>query len=348
MTAESFNTCSEPNKNKRSIKDPYASSCEYKPQFQSCAEGVQNYYHAPDAPYPGIDEDILNKKTGLGEPNYCDPMLTGQIIDNADQPQLPPTKSVIYRYAKGFRSIDEAAQKLFQNVQVIDDRGKVFKVPIMWGSQEKAVAAILQNNVRKDNTGVVDRITLPMMSIFTSDYEFPRERYIHHMAIDYKRGVQRFDNQGHKVGAIGGSPSMTHREQTENDTILGTTRGIPVNLGYTLTIWTAFWEDMNQILEQIGTKFNPLAYIRISGVTNWESNIRIDSIDNNLDTEPGDINKRVFKFVIHLTAESYIPQPIIRRKSVLKTKVEITDGIEESEIQTIIARIEDAVGDINV
>jgi hypothetical protein len=105
-----------------------------------------------------------------------------------------------------------------------------------------------------------------------------------------------------------------------------------------------FWEDMNQIMEQIATKFSPLAYIRVHGVTNWESTVRIDSVSNNVDTEPGDTNKRVFKFQINLTAESYIPQPIVRRKAVLKTRIEILDSITDQDVENVVARIEDAVG----
>lgn len=348
MTEKSFNDCGEPGNPFNFQKDPQAVPCTPKPQSRNCDGWVENLHHAPDASFQGLDADLMHRKEGLGEPNYCDPMLTGKIVDDPNTPPLAPDRSVVYRYAKGFRSIDEAVRGLFENVDVIDDRGKVFRVPIIWGSQERAIAAILQKNVRKDNTGVVDRIILPMLSIYTSEYSFPRERFIHHMAVDYKRGIQRYNNDGYEVGAIGGSPGMTHQEQRNADTILGTTRGIPVDLGYTLTIWTAFWEDMNQILEQIANKFNPLAYIRLQGVTNWESTVRIDSVSNNLDVEPGDINKRVFKFVLNLTAESYIPQPIIRRKAVLKTRVEVADSIDPSDIQSVIARIENAVGDLEI
>ena len=120
-----------------------------------------------------------------------------------------------------------------------------------------------------------------------------------------------------------------------------------VDLGYTLTIWTKFWEDMNQILEQIRSKFNRFAYIRVQGVNLWESTVRIDSVTNNLDTEPGDTNNRVFKFQISLTAESYIPQPIVKRKAVLKTSTEVLDSVSDFDIANIIARIETAVGDIS-
>ena len=274
-------------------------------------------------------------------------MTTGKIVEDPDDPPLPPDKSVIYRYAQGFRSVDEAVKKLFENVVVYDEQGKVFRVPIMWGSQERAVAAILQKNVRKDNTGVVDRVVLPFMSVYTSSYAFPRERFISEMAIDYFRGTRHYDKRGNLLGNVAGSPSFTHQERcSPYDTILGVTRGIPIDLGYTLTIWTKFWQDMNQIINQVATKFNPLAYIRVQGVTLWESTVRIDSVSNNLDTEPGDMNNRVFKFQFSLTAESYVPQPIIRRKAVLKTRTEIVDSTHDLDIANVIARIEQAVEDL--
>jgi hypothetical protein len=346
MPKKTLNECGEPTQpNPRTLKDPQPICPEEVTKFHSC-DGLENLHHAPTAPFQGLDADLLNKREGLGEPNYCDPMLTGKIVDDPELPALPPDRDVVYRYAKGFRSIDEAVKKLFMNIDVIDDEGKVFRVPVQWGSQERAVAAIVQANVRKDDTGVVDRLVLPMLSIYTSDYNLPRERYIYHKAIDYKRGKVWFDTRGNRLGAIGGSPGMTHQERRPNDTVLGVTRGLPVDLGYTITIWTAFWEDMNQILEQITNKFSPVAYIRLQGVTNWENTVRIDSISNNLDLEPGDINKRVFKFQIHVTAESYIPQPIVRRKANLKTRIEISDRIDDSEVQCIVSRIEQAVGEV--
>ena len=319
--------------------------CEPQPLHKGC-DGFEKD-DSSDVVFQGLDADLAFKMEGLGEPVFCNPMTTGQIMDNPDDPPLPPDRSVIYRYAQGFRSIDEAVKKLFENVVVYDEQGKVFRVPIMWGSQERAVAAILQTNVRKDNSGVVDRVVLPFMSVYTSSYAFPRERFISEMAVDYFRGTKHLDNLGRPIGSPAGSPSFTHQERiSPYDTILGVTRGIPVDLGYTLTIWAKFWQDMNQILNQVVTKFNPLAYIRIQGVTLWESTVRIDSVSNNLDTEPGDMNNRVFKFQISLTAESYVPQPIVRRKAVLKTETEIVDNTSDLDIANIIARIEEAVGDI--
>jgi len=86
----------------------------------------------------------------------------------------------------------------------------------------------------------------------------------------------------------------------------------------------------------------------VQGVPNWETTVKIDSIANNLNAEPGDKELRIVKFQINMTAETFIPQPIGRRKAVLKTKVDILDGLSDCEIQEVVARIEETVGDIDI
>jgi hypothetical protein len=122
-------------------------------------------------------------------------------------------------------------------------------------------------------------------------------------------------------------------------------RGIPVNKTYTLTAWTMYMEDIDQILEQIILKFSPVAYIRIRGV-NWETIVTLDSIANNVDYEPGDQNQRIIKFEFNLTARAYIPQPMVRNKSVLKTKVDFYNDVDEQKITEVLGRLEDSVENV--
>ena len=102
---------------------------------------------------------------------------------------------------------------------------------------------------------------------------------------------------------------------------------------------------MNQILEQILLKFSPIAYIRVRGVP-WETGVKLDSIANNLDVEPGDQNIRVVKYQFNLTAETYIPQPITRRKAVLKTKTNVFNSTKQEEITEVLQRIDEAVEEL--
>ena len=92
--------------------------------------------------------DISNKKVGIGEQRLCDPMQTGQIVNDVEK----PNRNVVYRYSKAIRGCDEAVMDLFRNIVVLDEDGKAHPVPIIWATQEKAVAAVLQQNVRKDNS----------------------------------------------------------------------------------------------------------------------------------------------------------------------------------------------------
>ena len=217
--------------------------------------------------FNGWIDNANNTKTGLGSGQQGDLMQTGQIINDANNPD----QSTIYRYSKGVRACDEAMLDMFRNVVCLDEDGKAHPIPIIWGTQEKAVAALTFQNVRKDNSLVVDRIRLPMMAIFNNSISFNQDRYVYHKAIDYMR-YYRPDAK----------PGFTTNEKYERDTIFGVARGIPVDIGYTLYLWTLYLEDMNQMVEQVITKFSPIAYIQARGIP-WETIVKIESIANNID-----------------------------------------------------------------
>jgi hypothetical protein len=275
-------------------------------------------------------EKAARSKVGIGKEAQCDPMQTGQMVEDIKD----PNRQVLYRYSKSLRGCDEALVDLFSNIVVIDEDGKAHKVPIVWGTQEKAVAWILQDNVRKDGSLVVERIRLPMLAIYSSGMEFDQTRYTYHKALDYMR---RLDPERR--------PGLYSKEKFERDTVFGVARGIPVNKTYSLVVWTMYMEDMDQILEQVILKFSPVAYIRIRGV-NWETTVSLDSIANNVDNEPGDQNQRIIKFEFNLTARAYIPQPMVRNRSVLGTKVDFHNSVEEQKVAEVLARMEDSVENI--
>lgn len=277
-------------------------------------------------------EDATMNKMGQGAHALCDPQQTGHIIN--EQGGGEPNRNVVYRYAKSIRGTDEAVRDLFRNIVVLDEAGKAFPVPIIWATQEKAVAFILQENTRKDESLVVDRIRLPMLAIHASGYNFAQDRYIYHKAVDYLRNHK--DNW---------RPGFTTSERYERDTVFGVSRGIPLDIEYTLIAWTLYEEDMNQILTQVVTKFSPMAYIRVRGIS-WEIGVKLNSIANNVDLEPGDKKQRVFKYQFGLTAEAFVAQPVVRKKAVLKTSVEITDSPKEEDITEVLARLEQAVKEL--
>lgn len=257
-----------------------------------------------------------------GRAAMCNPMQTGQIVNDLEN----PNRDVIYRYSKAIRGTNQAVKELFSNIIVLDTRSRSFRVPIIWGTQENAVVKILQDNVRKDNSLVIDRIKLPMLAIYASTYQPNLNRYTYSKAVNYFRGSD-------------GKPGITFQEgRHAKDTIFGLTRGIPIDVGYSLFAWTSHLADMDQIVQQVVTKFDFLAYIRVQGVP-WQTIVRLDGIDNNLTPEPGDQKLRVIKFQFNLTAETYIPQPIVRKKAVLKERI----GIFNMDQTEVLARLEEAV-----
>lgn len=265
-----------------------------------------------------------SKKTGYGAKVDCDPVQRGYIVNDVNNPD----RNYIFRYSKSIRGTDEALLDMFKTIVVIDENGKAHPIPVIPGTPEKAIAAIIQDNVRKDNTNVVDRLKLPLMALTQSNIDVDLNRFTFHKAVDFFR--------------INGKPSLTLNEKFEKDTVLGVSRGIPINISYSLTVWTTYQEDMNQILEQIITKFSQAAYIRVKGIYQ-EIIVTLDSIANISDLEPGDENITVRKFEFNLTAQSYIPQAIERKKSVLSMKVDIVDGLSEQEISQVMTQIEESV-----
>lgn len=288
-------------------------------------EGPPDDCPGPKGLGSGWLEEAASSKVGLGREGQCDPVQTGRIVQDMED----PNRKVVYRYSKAIRGCDEAMVDLFNNIVVLDEDGRAHKVPIIWGTQERAVAWMLQDNTKKDGSLVVDRIRLPMMAIYSSGMDFDQSRYTYHKAVDYVR-------------EISGRPGMHAKERWDRDTVFGTTRGLPVNKTYTLMVWTMYMEDMDQILEQVVLKFSPVAYIRVRGIR-WETVVTLDSIANNVDYEPGDQNQRVIKYEFNLTAQAYIPQPMTRDKSVLSTKVDFYNSVDEKEIKEVLARVEEGV-----
>jgi hypothetical protein len=131
------------------------------------------------------------------------------------------------------------------------------------------------------------------------------------------------------------------QEKFKKDTFFGVTRGIPLNISYTLYIWTMYQEDMNQILEQCFLKFSPVAYIRVRGVW-WEVIVTLDSTANNIDIEPGDNKLRVMKYQLNMTAKTYLPQPIYRLKE-LPPSICSGAPFTPDEIQCMIENLEDKI-----
>lgn len=337
MTDSNFTSCNEPSGFIKSLNtDNPPPFCRESKAITSSGTIGHKPYSENQKDVGSVDlswlEDATQSKLGQGFEALCDPQQTGHIIN--EQGMSPPNRDTVYRYHKSVRGTDEAMKDLFSDIVVIDEVGKAHNVPIIWGTQEKAVAFILQDNVRKDDSLVVDRIRLPMLAIHPSSYNFNLDRYVYHKAINYLRDP----NNNLR-------PGFTTNERYERDTVFGVSRGLPLDIGYTLYAWALYEEDMNQIFTQIYSKFSHMAYIRVKGIS-WEIGVKLDGLSSNVEYEPGDKKTRVFKYQFNVTAESFVAQPIVRKKAVLKTNIEITNSVIDEEITQVLARLEQAVKEL--
>lgn len=275
-------------------------------------------------PYEGQEPCVDERR--LGVKANCDEMQLGHIVDDPQEPKRDPSRETITRYSRVLRGCDQAMRDLFSDVVVIDDAGTAHPVPIIMKTAERAVAWILQGNVRKDNTAVVSRLRLPLLSLYRSQLAFNQQRYVYHRAMDWHRRL-----------SDDGRPGLTTPDRR---TVFGTAMGIPVDLTYDLHAWTLYEEDMNQILEQVLLKFSSMAYIRVQGVPQ-ETTVELASTQNNSESEPGDKKNRVIKYQFSLTVKTYIPQPIARRQAVNALRLEsVLLGLSEGDVREVLERLE--------
>lgn len=235
--------------------------------------------------------------------------ISGSRQDNPEEQkprQYQPSDSsggdhYIHGYTRCLRNTNLAVVDLFSDLTILnEDDNTLYPVPIVWGTQEKAAIVafgeqFVANPDRRD-TGLVDRIILPITSLQPGDISFDENRYIYHAA---RRKV------------------AYSQEKRPFDTVYKMSKGIPVNCSYNLHIWTKYYEHMMQLVEQIMQKFSPISYIKIDGVP-WESPVSVTGSASNITEDVGDRAERILRYVFNLNVESHIMQPIRRDKTTLK------------------------------
>lgn len=245
------------------------------------------------------------------------------------QPTIDINRQYVFGYTKSIRNCDKAVTDLFKDIIVINlDDESLHEVPIIWGNQEKAVAYVFgeqfAKNPERKQKGLVDRIILPIISLYGSNISFDSSRYVYHEATQWSSSGKGFFGN----------------EKKPFDTRFGFTKGIPINRSYTLNIWTKYNEHLTQITEQIFLKFSPIAYIQIDGVS-WETWVELDGHTDNTDTQVGNEAIRLYKANFALTAKTHAIQPIKRAKTVHETKIStnIEGEIDSEATEQTIAKV---------
>lgn len=244
--------------------------------------------------------------------------MTELQMESVQQQQLvqkKPETNYIKRYSRYFRKVDRAMLKLFQDLEIIDENEVPMPVPLVLGTVERAIAAMIgqTSTFHENQSGQFRRIVLPMAVLVPGDPEPDPSRYQYHKALFYDR---------------------LNTERRQNDVVYGFSRGLPINRTYTLVIWTRYKEHQNQLQEIILLKFSQEAEIKIPD-NPFPCAVQIQSMGSNWSDSPEDHDIKVWKTETTMSVECWLPQPIRRDKTVLDIKIEtgIGDPLTRGEFE---------------
>lgn len=194
-----------------------------------------------------------------------------------------------YFYNQSLRKIVIGFGTLFNNISVdhVDPDGGSdlnIRVPITYASQEKFIRRFLEPS--SINEGLRIENQLPRMSYIMTNIQADSSR---------RRNVN--------------TPSLSRTTTNCADTPLIITEEVPVNIGFTLFIYTRHIDDTLQIVEQIIPYFNPQHIITMDlNPAKPGINIPITMVSNSISERyDGDFsNRRVNISSFTFVAKSYI------------------------------------------
>lgn len=164
----------------------------------------------------------------------------------------------------------------FNNIYYIDKNKNSVKVKCFHANQERAIA--------KGSVG--DNITLPVITVgeVSTENDDERRRY---------------------------TPMLVHEkewdESKQRATRVLTLVPRPVNINYTVNIWSKYKEDMDQIRENIFVLFNPDLEINLK-YSNASKCYIVSEADSS-EITADDTQDRIIKKTINIVVETYIPNP---------------------------------------
>lgn len=240
-----------------------------------------------------------------------DPTEDSETYVDYDPAQIPklvqeePDPKWIRRYDRFFRKMDHAVTMALMGFQVVDEKMFVYNIPTVFGTVEKIVYAMFGETSRamQDNSGQYNKVRVPIVGITPLAPAFDEARYIYHQARDWKVASER----------------------QLNDVTFGKSVGLPIDRAYRVRIMTRYFEDMNQLVEQMLLRFSKSLTLRIGG-NFFESDLLLDGISANYDEPSEEDRIKLYTTDFDITAKGWLPQPIRREKSVLAIKIDVGVG----------------------
>lgn len=207
-----------------------------------------------------------------------------------------------YFYNKSLRKLVVAFGSLFSDIVVehpnSDNVNSQIKVPITYAPQEKFIRRLLEPSSITDNTRIENQ--LPRLSYIMSGVN-----------IDASRRLNK--SNSFQSPGVDGNGDCTN-------TGLQVTERVPVNVGFSLFIYTRNFDDTLQIVEQIIPYFNPDHIISID-MNDAQTNILIPitMIQNNITEKyDGDFGGRR----INISSMSFVAKSFIYGKVTGFTRID--------------------------
>jgi len=182
------------------------------------------------------------------------------------------------RYDVALNGCDQAVLQMFSDV-VVEWEGKALTIPAIYGTQEDAVAYVLQEGEGAD--GKVARVHLPLVAVWSSRCcENPGRHRTHLDAAG--QGYSRDD---------------------------GTLPTVAVDVHYSIWAWTMHGSDIEQISAQIMKKLEGGALVQEAGVP-WRTAVKLCTVANNLASNGKPTGSPpIYKYQFDLIAETFLCLP---------------------------------------
>ena len=184
--------------------------------------------------------------------------------------KAPPEKSNFYREYTKF-----LIEKM-KTVQYLDSEAKAQDVNVFFANPERAIAKMKEDRNFK----------LPLISVSIDDIDEDIDR--------------RKTSSNLEISTV-----WDVKKQRATRIISKASK--PINLSFTINVWSKYIEDINQIIESIMLMFNPSLDFKTIDSTNTKAFIQ--QITDNSTMSAGDQKDRVVRKMIIVTAEAYLTNP---------------------------------------
>lgn len=175
-----------------------------------------------------------------------------------------------------YKEVIRSLISTFGMLHYLDGENKLIRVKATHSAPERAVAKKFQEN----------NMILPIITV-------------HQLTAKSDEGRRRYDNVLIQSTEWNDDIQRAERIISRSD--------VPVNITYSVNLWTKYMEDMDQISQNIRVKFNPSLKI----ATPFSDNLKIFLKDesNSSTLVDGDREDRLLRKSFSIEAELYIPSP---------------------------------------